>query len=63
MTERKDGTGEPIEFDDVVKCPDVQALNLFMSKFLDERKLEGEERRKMYWALFYKWKEGEGVKP
>lgn len=46
-----------MEFDDVVKCPDIQALNQFISKFLDERKLEGEERRKMYWVLFYKWKE------
>jgi len=32
-------------------------LNEFISKFLNEHKLEGEERRKTYWALFYKWKE------
>ena len=51
--------GEPkLRFEDVEKCKDVADLNLFIREYLDERSLEGEDRRSTYWALFYKWRDG-----
>jgi hypothetical protein len=47
-----------LEFEDVKKCQDAGALNHFIRQYLDERDLQGEERRATYWALFYAWKEG-----
>jgi hypothetical protein len=44
-----------LEFDDVISCKDVAEFNDFVSRYLEERKLQGEERRKTYWALFYRW--------
>lgn len=46
-----------LDFNDVVKCRDIAEFNEFVTFYLDERNLEGEERKKTYWALFYKWKE------
>jgi hypothetical protein len=46
-----------LAFEDVTKCKDVAEVNSFIREYLDERELEGEERRRMYWALFYKLKE------
>jgi hypothetical protein len=43
-------------FDDVYRCVDIESFNRFVSRFLDERGLVGEARRRMYWALFYRWK-------
>jgi len=51
--------GEPkqwLNFDDVAHCRDVASLNAFVEQFLSERGLIGESRRRMYWALFYAWK-------
>jgi len=45
-------------FDEVRFCLDIEAFNVFVSRFLLERGLVGEARRRMYWALFYAWKEG-----
>ena len=45
-----------LKFEDVLKCVDVAHLHWFIDTYLDERRLEGEERRKTYWALFYAWK-------
>ena len=46
-----------LDFEDIAKCKDIADFNDFVKCYLDERNLEGEERRKIYWALFYKWKE------
>jgi len=46
-----------LNFDDVAKCKDTAEFNKFVKSYLDERNLEGEERKKTHWALFYKWKE------
>ena len=45
-----------MEFDDVKNCKTIEELNDFIQKYLYERDLQGEERRKTYWALFYSWK-------
>jgi hypothetical protein len=42
---------------DIVKCKDIAELNLFIRRFLEERNLDTETRRKVYWRLFYTWKE------
>lgn len=51
-----------LNFDDVKKCRGIEELNKFIRQYLEERGLEGEEKRSTYWALFYAWKEdlGEG---
>jgi hypothetical protein len=46
-----------LRFEDVKDCKTVEQLYEFIDKYLDERQLKGEERRKTYWALFYAWKE------
>ncbi|MEM3577405.1 MAG: hypothetical protein QXX51_03005 [Candidatus Bathyarchaeia archaeon] len=46
-----------LEFEDVKKCKNIEEFSKFVQQYLDERKLQGEERRKTYWALFYAWKE------
>ena len=50
-----------LAFDDVVKCNGVADFNLFVRQFLAERGLvadgKHENSRKLYWALFYAWKE------
>ena len=46
-----------MEFEDVKKCKTIEELNKFTQKYLDEKGLQGEERRSTYWALFYTWKE------
>lgn len=45
-----------LKFEDVLDCVDVAHLNWFAEQYLEERKLEGEAKRKTYWALFYAWK-------
>lgn len=37
---------------DVVRCSDVESLNRFICEYVDEQKLEGVEKVKIYWALF-----------
>ena len=44
-------------FNDVIRCSDVEALNRFICEYVDERKLEGIEKTKTYWALFYAWRD------
>lgn len=46
-----------MKFEDVKKCKTIKEFNDFARKYLDERELKGEERKKHYWALFYRWKE------
>lgn len=46
-----------LEFEDVKNCKTIEELNEFVRKYLNERELDGEEREKHYWALFYTWKE------
>jgi hypothetical protein len=45
-----------VEYDDVAHCRSVGSFNAFVQQFLSERGLVGENRRRMYWALFYAWK-------
>jgi len=49
-------------FEDVKKCVDVAAFNLFVRRYLAERGLVAdghhEDTRKVYWALFYAWRDG-----
>lgn len=52
-----------LNFDDVGKCRTIQELNEFIAKYLDENHLQGEARRKTYWALFYRWKESQESEP
>lgn len=47
-----------LNFDDVAHCRNVESFNAFVRQFLSERGLVGESRRRMYWALFYAWKNG-----
>jgi hypothetical protein len=49
-----------LKFEDVVNCRTVEEFNSFVGRYLAEKGLESptEERRKTYWALFYRWKEG-----
>ena len=44
-------------FNDVIRCSDVESLNRFICEYTDEHKIEGVERIKTYWALFYAWRE------
>lgn len=44
--------------EEVSKCKNISEVNSFIQRYLEERHLEGEERRKTYWVLFYAWKEG-----
>jgi hypothetical protein len=46
-----------LEFEDVKNCKTIEELNEFIQKYLDERDLRGEQRKKTYWALFYTWRE------
>jgi len=46
-----------LNFDDVTKCRTIEELNEFIRKYLEENHLEGELRKKTYWALFFRWKE------
>jgi hypothetical protein len=50
-----------LNFDDVVYCRDIKRLNEFIEQYLSERGLVDEERRRTYWALFYRWKEAHGL--
>lgn len=52
-------TATEITFDDVVeKSNTVAEFNVNVRKYLEQHKeLNSGERRKHYWALFYKWKE------
>jgi len=45
------------DFDDVVNCKNVEEFNQFVQEYLSERNLEGEDKKKTYWALFHRWKE------
>jgi len=51
---------ERLVFGDVGCCKDVESFHAFVRRFLEERGLVGEPRRRMYWALFYAWKEPSG---
>jgi len=42
---------------DVVRCSDVESLNRFICEYVDEQKLEGVEKVKIYWALFHAWRD------
>jgi hypothetical protein len=44
-------------FNDVIRCVDVESLNRFICEYVDERKLVGDEKVKTYWALFYAWRD------
>lgn len=47
-----------MEFDEVIEnSHDVESFIKNAQKYLDERGLTGEERRRHYWALHYNWKE------
>jgi len=46
-----------LNFDDVAHCRSIESFNAFVEQFLSERGLVGEDRRRTYWALFYRWKE------
>ena len=46
-----------MKFQDVRNCKTTEEFNEFVRKYIDEWNLEGEEKRKTYWALFYEWKE------
>ena len=46
-----------LEFEDVKKCKTTEELNKFIQKYLDERGLRGEKRRKTMWALQYEWRD------
>jgi hypothetical protein len=46
-----------LKFEDVKGCKTVEQLYEFITQYLDEGQLQGQERRKTYWALFYAWKE------
>jgi len=50
MSERR------LEFEDVVRCKNVAEFNEFAHQYLEQKGLKGEEKRRTYWALFYKWK-------
>lgn len=52
-------TASEMTFDDVVeKSNNVEKFNVNVRKYLKQHKeLTKEEKRKHYWALFYKWKE------
>jgi len=43
------------DFNDVVRCKDVESLNRFICEYTDEHKIEGVDRVKTYWALFHAW--------
>jgi hypothetical protein len=47
-----------LNFEDVVHCRDIESFNAFVEQFLSERALDGESRKRTYWALFYAWKKG-----
>jgi len=47
-----------LNFDDVANCRNVESFNAFVEQYVSERGLVGESRRRMYWALFYAWKNG-----
>ena len=46
-----------MEFEEVKNCKTIEELNEFIQKYLEEKQLQGEEKRKTYWALFYTWRE------
>jgi hypothetical protein len=43
-------------FEAVRDCKDIESFNEFARRYLDDRHLWGEDRRRSYWALFYAWK-------
>jgi hypothetical protein len=47
-----------LNFDDVAHCRAVEEFNAFSEQYLSERGLVGESRTRMYWRLFYAWKNG-----
>jgi hypothetical protein len=49
-------------FDRVVLCRDVSEFNRFVSGFIECFGLKGEDARRVYWALFYRWKNSLGVR-
>jgi hypothetical protein len=50
-----------LTFEDVRNCKDIATLNQFIRKYLEERGLQGEEKRKTYWALIYAWGEASSL--
>jgi len=48
-----------MEFEEVIeKSRDVESFNENVEKYLESHNIvDSEERRKHYWALFYRWKE------
>ena len=40
---------QKLKFEDVKSCKTIEELNDFIRKYLEERQLKGEERRKTYW--------------
>jgi hypothetical protein len=46
-------------FSDVIHCNDVAEFNLFVRRYLEERGVvvPSESVSKIFWALFYRWKE------
>jgi hypothetical protein len=47
---------ETLKFEEVKKCSSAQEFNSFTRQYLDERNLKPDDRKKLYWALFYTWK-------
>lgn len=54
-----------LDFNDVVFCDSVESFNIFVRWYLEEHGLayegcvfSGSRAKRVYWALFYKWKEG-----
>lgn len=35
----------------------LSEYDVFVTQYLDERHLEGADRKRMMWALFYRWRE------
>jgi len=50
-----------LEFDAVKRCSSIAEFNLFVRHYLAERGLvadgKHEDTRKLYWALFYAWRD------
>ncbi|MFW6110688.1 MAG: hypothetical protein ACOC6H_01475 [Thermoproteota archaeon] len=46
-----------LNFDEVTSCGDIRELNEFINRYVKERDLEGENKRKQTWALFYTWRQ------
>jgi len=50
---------KPLRFDDVINCRTVAELIEFTDNILEQQRVTNpEERRRVAWALFHRWKSG-----